>query len=122
MKMPPYVLIADDDPDILEGITAILETQSYRLATAHDGLQCMEQIRQEVPDLLILDMMMPRMDGLELMGRMRADHADTKVIVISGYDDVIDFAERERDVVMTLRKPFELNDVADALRVAFGDN
>ena len=85
MKMPPYVLIADDDPDILEGITAILETQSYRLATAHDGLQCMEQIRQEVPDLLILDMMMPRMDGFAVIRELRAnpEYAGLPVIILT---------------------------------------
>jgi two-component system alkaline phosphatase synthesis response regulator PhoP len=73
MKHEPYVLIVDDDPDILEGISAVLETRSYRLATARDGLQCMELIRQESPDLLILDMMMPRMDGFAVIHELRAD-------------------------------------------------
>ncbi|MCK4692870.1 MAG: response regulator, partial [Anaerolineales bacterium] len=85
MKMPPYVLIADDDPDILEGITAILETRPYRLATARDGLQCMEQIRQELPDLLILDMMMPRMDGFAVIRELRAnpEYAGLPVIILT---------------------------------------
>jgi len=73
MKPQPYVMIVDDDPDILEGITAILETRDYRLATARDGLQCMEIIQQETPDLLILDMMMPRMDGFAVIQALRGD-------------------------------------------------
>ena len=73
MKQQPYVMIVDDDPDILEGITAILETRDYRLATARDGLQCMEIIQQETPDLLILDMMMPRMDGFAVIQELRSD-------------------------------------------------
>jgi two-component system alkaline phosphatase synthesis response regulator PhoP len=73
MKLQPYVMIVDDDPDILEGITAILETRDYRLATARDGLQCMELIQQETPDLLILDMMMPRMDGFAVIQELRSD-------------------------------------------------
>ncbi len=73
MKREPYVLIADDDPDILEAITAILETRPYRLATARDGVQCMELIQQQAPDLLILDMMMPRMDGFAVIRQLRSD-------------------------------------------------
>lgn len=73
MEQQPYVLIVDDDPDIREGITAVLETRPYRLATANDGLRCMELIRQEQPDLLILDMMMPRMDGFAVIRELRSD-------------------------------------------------
>lgn len=73
MKPQPYVMIVDDDPDIVEGITAILETRGYRLATARDGLQCMELLQQETPDLLILDMMMPRMDGFAVIQELRGD-------------------------------------------------
>jgi CheY-like chemotaxis protein len=73
MEEKPLILIVDDDPDILEGITAILETRPYRLATAKDGAQCLEQIYEETPDLLILDMMMPRMDGFAVIRELRAD-------------------------------------------------
>ncbi len=75
MKEEPFVLIADDDPDILEGIAAILETRGYRLETARDGLQCMQLIRKEIPDLLILDMMMPRMDGFAVIRELRGNPA-----------------------------------------------
>ena len=69
----PYILIVDDDPDILEGILTILESQAYRLATARDGKKCMEMIAQEVPDLLILDLLMPRMDGWGVIREMRSE-------------------------------------------------
>lgn len=72
-KDQPYVLIVDDDPDILEGITTVLETRGYRLATARDGLECMERIHQETPDLVILDMLMPRMDGFAVIRELRSD-------------------------------------------------
>ena len=73
MSEQPYILIVDDDPDIREGITAVLETCDYRLDTASDGLQCMEKIKQETPDLLILDMMMPRKDGFAVLHELRED-------------------------------------------------
>lgn len=73
MSKKPYVLIVDDDPDIREGIVAVLETNDYRLATGSNGIECMEHIRNEIPDLLILDMLMPRMDGFAVIRELRSD-------------------------------------------------
>ena len=73
MSEKPYVLIVDDDPDIREGIVAVLETNDYHLATASNGIECMELIRDEIPDLLILDMLMPRMDGFAVIRELRSD-------------------------------------------------
>ncbi|MES0342846.1 MAG: response regulator [Anaerolineales bacterium] len=73
MSEKPYVLIVDDDPDIREGIVAVLETNDYRLVTASNGIECMEHIRDETPDLLILDMLMPRMDGFAVIRELRSD-------------------------------------------------
>jgi CheY-like chemotaxis protein len=85
MNSQPYILIVDDDPDILEGVVAVLETQDYRLATARDGLEALEKIRQETPDLVILDMLMPRMDGFAVIKELRADpeFAGLPVIVLT---------------------------------------
>ena len=55
----PYILLVDDDPDILEGLVAVLESQPYRLNTARDGEECLEKIAEEIPDLVILDLLMP---------------------------------------------------------------
>ncbi len=95
MEKKPYILIVDDDPDILEGILAILETQPYRLATARDGKQCMEMIAQEVPDLLILDLLMPRMDGWGVIREMRSEprYARVPILVLT---TVIEDASRRR--------------------------
>ena len=95
MDNEPYILIVDDDPDILEGILAILESQPYRLATARDGKKCMELIAQEIPDLLILDLLMPRMDGWGVIREMRSDprFANVPILVLS---TVIEDASRRR--------------------------
>jgi two-component system alkaline phosphatase synthesis response regulator PhoP len=73
MKDKPYILIVDDDPDILEGILMILGTQPYRLATAHDGKQCMKMVQEDVPDVILLDLLMPRMDGWGVIREMRSN-------------------------------------------------
>lgn len=95
MEKQPYILIVDDDPDILEGILTILENQPYRLATARDGKKCLEMIEQEVPDLLILDLLMPRMDGWGVIREMRNDprFAGVPIMVLT---TVIEDASRRR--------------------------
>jgi len=95
MSKEAYILIVDDDPDILEGITTILETQPYRLATARDGIKCMEMIRNEKPDLLILDLLMPRMDGWGVIREMRSEpqFGDIPIMILS---TVIEDASRRR--------------------------
>ena len=61
--MPQKILVVDDDPDILEAISMILESQGYKVATARDGVEGLTNLKAEKPDLLILDLMMPKMDG-----------------------------------------------------------
>ena len=72
-EQQPYILVVDDDPDILDGILMIHESQPYRLGFARDGKQCMESVAKEVPNLLILDLLMPRMDGWGVIREMRSD-------------------------------------------------
>jgi two-component system alkaline phosphatase synthesis response regulator PhoP len=95
MKEKPYILIVDDDPDILEGITMILETQPYRLATARDGKQCMKMIEEEIPDVLILDLLMPRMDGWGVIRELRSEPRfnDLPIMVLT---TVVEDASRRR--------------------------
>jgi CheY-like chemotaxis protein len=95
MEKQPYILIVDDDPDILEGILTILESQPYRLATARDGKQCMELIARELPDVLILDLLMPRMDGWGVIREMRSEprYANVPIMILT---TVIEDASRRR--------------------------
>ncbi len=91
----PYILIVDDDPDILDGILTILESQPYRLATARDGKKCMEMVEQEIPDLLLLDLLMPRMDGWGVIREMRSEPRFTHVPILV-LTTVIEDASRRR--------------------------
>jgi CheY-like chemotaxis protein len=94
-KEQPYILVVDDDPDILEGIIAVLETQPYRLKTARDGKQCLELIEKEIPDLLILDLLMPRLDGFAVIKELRSSpkYAHLSIIILT---TVIEDASRRR--------------------------
>ncbi len=61
--MPAKILIVDDDPDILDAMTMIMESQDYQVVTARDGIEGLANLKSENPDLLILDLLMPKMDG-----------------------------------------------------------
>jgi DNA-binding response OmpR family regulator len=62
-NMPGKILVVDDDPDILDAVTMILESQGYQVVTARDGIEGLATLKAENPDLMILDLMMPKMDG-----------------------------------------------------------
>jgi CheY-like chemotaxis protein len=91
----PYIMIVDDDPDIIEGILMILETQPYRLATACDGKKCLDMINEETPDLLILDLLMPRMDGWGVIRELRGEprYANIPIMILT---TVVEDASRRR--------------------------
>jgi DNA-binding response OmpR family regulator len=76
------VLIADDDPDILALVTFKVRQAGYTLVTATDGAAALAAARETTPDLVVLDVSMPRMSGLEVCRELRADPATTKVPVL----------------------------------------
>jgi DNA-binding response OmpR family regulator len=86
-KMQEKILIVDDDPDILEALSMILETKGYQVSTARDGVEGLANLRAEKPDLMILDLLMPKMDGFavckELQDPRWAKYRDTPILILS---------------------------------------
>ena len=85
--MPGKILVVDDDPDILDAITMILEARDYTVVTARDGIEGLATLKAESPDLMILDLMMPKMDGFgvckELQDPRWAKHKNTPILILS---------------------------------------
>src|SRR6266566_223207 len=73
MREPPLILVVDDVPDNVDILQMRLESQGYEVATAADGVEALEKIRGLLPDLILLDIMMPKMDGIETVKRLKAD-------------------------------------------------
>jgi len=82
MERQPKILVVDDDPDIREAITTILSTQPYEVVEAKDGVECLERIREGVPDLLILDLLMPRKDGFAVVRELRENPKYAKLPIL----------------------------------------
>jgi CheY-like chemotaxis protein len=82
------ILICDDEPALRELIRASLD-ESYLFAEASDGLTALELAREVEPDIVVLDLMLPRLGGLEVLARMRADEhlRDVPVLVITAWNE-----------------------------------
>lgn len=88
--MNTKILIVDDEPDAVEYVKAIVsEIADFTLITANDGKECLEKAKEEQPDLIILDVMMPEMTGFEVFDALRRDSktVQTPVIMLTGVSE-----------------------------------
>jgi two-component system alkaline phosphatase synthesis response regulator PhoP len=85
--MHEKILVVDDDPDILDAVTMILESQGYQVVTAQDGIEALANLKAEKPDLMILDLLMPKMDGFavckELQDPRWSKYRDTPILILT---------------------------------------
>ncbi len=96
MRDPPLILVVDDVPDNVDILQMRLEAQGYEVATAADGLEALEKIRELMPDLVLLDVMMPKLDGIETVKRLKADASlpFIPVILVTAKADASDVIAR----------------------------
>jgi len=76
------ILVVDDDPDLVESVSMKLESAGYRVGKAYDGIEAMDRIKEERPDLIILDVMMPRKNGYELCDELKKSDKYKDIIVV----------------------------------------
>ncbi|MFO8089667.1 MAG: response regulator [Desulfatiglandaceae bacterium] len=77
-----YILVVDDDPDLVETVAMMLESKGCEVGKAYDGVEGEESIRKRRPDLLILDVMMPRKDGYQLCAELKADESTRSIPIV----------------------------------------
>lgn len=108
--MPKTVLVCDDDPVILRLLEVNLELEGYDVLSAHHGEEAVSLAQSKHPDLVILDIMMPRLDGYETAERLKADEGtkDIPIIFLSAKAQLSDIEKgREYGVEEYLTKPFD---------------
>lgn len=76
------ILVVDDEPSISEVVSIYLRRAGYQVVVAHDGLQALEALEKEAPDLVVLDLMLPKMDGIQIARRLRAQ-GDIPIIMLT---------------------------------------
>ena len=123
--MPKHVLAVDDEANVTRLVQLILQRAGYRVTTASDGAEALDKIREDRPDLLLSDITMPHLDGIELLRRLKADAstADIPVVVLSAKAQDADVFEAQRSGADAyLPKPFSpaqlMEAVAEALSAA----
>src|SRR3972149_4990359 len=72
-KMAKKILIVDDDPDLVEAVTMILESKNYDVAAAYGGIEGLQKVKTENPDLIVLDVLMPDKDGYVVCKELKSD-------------------------------------------------
>lgn len=117
--MARTVLVVDDDPQIVRVVEINLTQEGYQIRTAGDGEAALAAVREERPDLVILDVTMPRMDGFEALKRLKADPAlaDIPVIMLTARaEDEEVFEGYGTGAKWYLTKPFEPGELRRVVR------
>lgn len=126
--MAKKILIVDDDPNILKLVKTRLEAHNYEVIAASDGEECMQKVLSDKPDLIILDILMPKADGYDVLVGMKEIKALTgkipviPVIVLTALSDprVRGMIEKE-EIKDYIVKPFNAEDLLSKVKRALGE-
>jgi len=117
----PIIMIVDDDMDSLLPLKRSLERENYKVIGAYNGQEALQKATQETPDVILLDLMMPGMDGYEVCNRLKKEitSKNTQIIMLTARDDVGDKVrglELGADDYVT--KPFNLSELKARIKTA----
>ncbi len=117
--MAETILLVEDDPSILRGLQMNLGLEGFRLVAAHDGEEGLKLARTHKPDLIVLDLMLPKMSGMDVLRAIRAEDHDTSIVILSSKDQ-----EGEKVLALSLgaddymTKPFGVAELVARIRAS----
>jgi DNA-binding response OmpR family regulator len=119
------ILLVDDEPDFVETVEFFLSGSDYQVFVAKNGKQALEQVKMNKPDLVLLDVMMPEMDGLEACKRLKKDSTTNSIPIImltakGRKEDVVDAIAAGADSYVV--KPFNLSDLVERIEEILDDS
>jgi CheY-like chemotaxis protein len=117
--MPEYILVVDDDPDIRQILQDRLESYGYLVETAPDGPTALEKLNLLTPRGVFLDIRMPGMDGIEVLGRIRARHHAVSVVIVTAAGSAQSSIHTAAQAC--LLKPFDTPQIKQAVERWFED-
>ncbi len=124
MEKNKTIMVVDDNPDIVTIVKTILEGKGYGVQSAYSGQEAFNLLAEQKPDLIVLDIMMPQMDGLEVLTRLKGDNttATIPVILLTAkvqYEDVLGGYKMGADYYIT--KPFTSTQLLNGINLLLGE-
>ena len=114
------ILVIDDEPQLVELIKNILEFENYTVRFAYNGVEGLEQVQKQIPSLIILDIMMPEMDGYEFTERLKADESykDIPIVMLTAKGKTSDMQKGYLSGVEGyISKPFNSYDLLGVIKI-----
>ena len=116
------ILVIDDEPDICELFEQVLRAEGYAVLSAHNGLEGVERNTEKNPDVIILDLKMPKMDGIETLKAIRKTDPAVRVIILTGYGSAATIRDAlDLNVYEYISKPFENDTIRRVVGEALAD-
>jgi DNA-binding response OmpR family regulator len=122
---PKKILVVDDEPDVASLLTLLLKSQGYNVVSAGDGQEALEKARSEQPDLILLDVMLPKMDGYKVARMLKFDENFSSIPIIMLTAKV---QEKDKQIGMEMgaddyvTKPFDTAALLAKVKAVLGNN
>lgn len=117
--MAKKILIVDDESDIVAMLESILKRRGYNIVTALDGESCLKKASDEKPDLILLDIVLPDINGFEICKRLKEDEKtkDIRVVILTALSEEKDLSKGlEEGAYSFISKPFAIADLLDKVK------
>ena len=121
----PKLIITDDDPIVINFLKEVTEISGYEVSATTSARQLLDAVREACPDIIILDLVMPDMDGIEALKELAKKECSSAIILITGYQK--DYLETAKilgtahglNIIGSLYKPFQLDELNELLQSAY---
>lgn len=119
-ELPPRMLLVDDEKDFVHTLSERLQTRDLETAVVYDGEQALSYVNSDDPEVIVLDLKMPGIDGLEVLQRVKKSHPHVEVIILTGHGD-----EKEKKIAFELgafaylQKPANIDQLAETMKAAY---
>lgn len=123
MEQGAKVLVVDDEPNVLRSLVQYLTIEDFEVETASNGIEALEKVDSFSPELILLDVMMPGMDGFEVLDKVKEKpgHKDTPIIMLTAKDQSSDVLKGyQSGATSYLVKPFNLDELVETINQTLG--
>ncbi|MFH2048559.1 MAG: response regulator, partial [bacterium] len=116
----PKILLVDDEKDFVETLSERLRTRNLESSVVYDGEQALEFVKKDAPDVMVLDLMMPGINGIEVLRKVKKEHPNVEVIILTGHGSKQEEETAEDyGAFAYLRKPVNIDLLARVMNEAY---